>query len=422
MRKLMAFVLLAPFGAVMLATSRPSASARSLDEPPITFPKIDRHPLPMAWWPSCRPGNVPIFDPTSSDPFQVDFRHCDLRDLDLRPYAKRLLYATFDTATDWPKRKLMPKSKRFSPDRILALGKNPGLGIRALHRRGIDGRGVGVAVIDQVLLVDHDQYAARLRLYEEIEVPLMNPNASMHGPAVSSILVGKNTGVAPAADLYFIAAEPGDWHEDGTFTYNWAYPAQAIRRLLAINRQLPPERKIRVISMSMEPMGDQLGFDELMGAVAEARAAGIFVVYLDPANHAGTATSFRFNGLDRPPLVNPDRFASWTPGMTLVINPERLDPSGQTLLVPMGSRALAGPGSEREYAFYRSGGWSWTMSWIAGLYALAAQVDPSITPDRFWQLALSTGRTIKSKLWGRTVRLGPIADPQALIAALQGHR
>jgi hypothetical protein len=39
----------------------------------------------------------------------------------------------------------------FDWERIMELGKNPGLGIRKLHTQGITGRGIGIAIIDQTL-------------------------------------------------------------------------------------------------------------------------------------------------------------------------------------------------------------------------------------------------------------------------------
>jgi hypothetical protein len=52
------------------------------------------------------------------------------------------------------------------------------------------------------------------------------------------------------------------------------------------------------------------------------------------------------------------------------------------------------------------------------MYALAAQVDPKFTPERFWQTALETGRTIQVTHEGKQYPLGPIIDPPALMAAL----
>jgi hypothetical protein len=85
----------------------------------------------------------------------------------------------------------------------------------------------------------------------------------------------------------------------------------------------------------------------------------------------------------------------------------------------MDSRTTASPLSNDEYVFYREGGWSWAIPYIAGVYALAVQVEPAITPDQFWSLAMQTGRTIELDHNGETVPLGPIIDPVALIGALR---
>ena len=85
----------------------------------------------------------------------------------------------------------------------------------------------------------------------------------------------------------------------------------------------------------------------------------------------------------------------------------------------MDSRTTASPAGTTDYAFYRSGGWSWSIPYIAGAYALAAQVRPDITPDEFWQTALRTGTTIDLAQDGVTMRLGSILNPEALIAALR---
>ncbi|MCJ7677938.1 MAG: hypothetical protein MUO35_09485, partial [Anaerolineales bacterium] len=95
------------------------------------------------------------------------------------------------------------------------------------------------------------------------------------------------------------------------------------------------------------------------------------------------------------------------------------DVASGTLMVPMESRTTASPGGVKEYAFYRSGGWSWSIPYIAGVYALAAQVRPDITPDEFWSTALATGRTISLVHAGRTIPFGPILDAEALITALR---
>jgi hypothetical protein len=55
---------------------------------------------------------------------------------------------------------------------------------------------------------------------------------------------------------------------------------------------------------------------------------------------------------------------------------------------------------------------------IAGVYALACQVKPEITPAVFWELALKTGTTIAVGKAGDTSQFGKIIDPVKLIDEL----
>jgi len=299
-----------------------------------------------------------------------------------------LQYAIFDDDTVWPKAIQMPEE--FDPKKIMELGKNPGLGVRTLHKSGITGKGVGVAIIDQPLLTEHIEYADSLRLYEENNIR-DGTHSSMHGAAVASIAVGKTVGVAPDADLYYIAT--WDLTRDDNPRYNFVFRAQSIRRLLEINRQLPANRKIRVISNSVGWSPSQEGYDEITAACEEAKAAGIFVVSCGIIEPYG----FDFGGLGRHPLANPDSFESYGPCLdwAKIFYNSAPGRDSDALWVPEDSRATASFTGGDEYVFYRQGGASWCAPYIAGIYALAAQVDPDITPERFWNLALKTGRTIE---------------------------
>jgi hypothetical protein len=85
----------------------------------------------------------------------------------------------------------------------------------------------------------------------------------------------------------------------------------------------------------------------------------------------------------------------------------------------MDSRTTASPTGTEDYTFYRQAGWSWSIPYLAGMYALSVQVKPEITPEEFWETALSTGKTIKIQHSGQYYALGIILDPQSLIAAMK---
>jgi len=87
----------------------------------------------------------------------------------------------------------------------------------------------------------------------------------------------------------------------------------------------------------------------------------------------------------------------------------------------MDSRTTASPTGTEDYVFYRQGGWSWSIPYLAGMYALAAQVKPEITPEQFWEAALKTGKTIRIGHNGKDYEFGVILNPQTLVSALKSR-
>jgi len=381
---------------------------------PLHLPKIDNRPNPLIW--SFEPNReVPKRDPEAGGPSKVDLRHALLSTLDLRGRLDDLMSADFDLATEWPPADRLPPE--FRPDEIIEIGKNPGLGLRTLHNRGVTGKGVGIAIIDQVLLTEHIEYKDRLCLYEEMG-PLMN-YSTMHGAAVTSIAVGKSVGVAPEADLYYIATSIRNFRDDRD-TPDFQYCSKAVRRIFKINEQLPENRKIRVISMQVGWDESVYGYRDVQAAAVEARDAGMLVV----CSSIEQVHGYKFHGLGRDPLADPDDFKSFGPGLwwrSRFMSSPRPTITGR-LLVPMDSRTTAAPTSATDYMFYRQGVWSWSIPYIAGLYALAVQVDPTITPERFWQTAMGTGRSKWTRPGFLPTRFGPIADPTRLIETVRKQK
>jgi hypothetical protein len=390
----------------------------------ITLPKIDRYPRAVTiedWapWAGQTLTTTLKYDPTSLDIWQMDYRTQDLSQLDFRYSLNDLLLAFFDDRTVWPPADKLPFG--FNPQRIMELGKNPGLGVRSLHARGITGKGIGIAIIDMPLLVDHQEYIEQLQLYEELyfyEEAYQQP-AQMHGAQVASLAVGRTAGVAPEADLYFIAVDLASGQDaSGNDQFDFTKAAQAIRRILEINQQLPSDRKIRVISMSFGWADQFPGYEEISAAVAEARAAGVFIICAYPA--MDQIYGFKLSGLERSPLADPDLATSYSRlhYCDLYADSLHMCQAGR-LLVPMSSRTTASPMGQEEYVFYRMGGEGIIIPYLAGIYALAAQVDPEITPERFWELALETGSSLNITGSAGIYTLGPVLDPEGVVEALE---
>ena len=218
---------------------------------------------------------------------------------------------------------------------------------------------------------------------------------------------------------------------DKLFQYvgDFTYAAQSIRRLMAINETLPAERRIRAIVVIGGDLFGRNGKEEYRAARDAARSAGILVVETTITGGDGkplqgsAAEGLFFAGLGRDPLEDPEVFESY--GWW-----EDLDRAGYAaaayfaegqLYLPVNSRTLASPVGKDAFLFARQGT-AWNMGTgaeIAGAYALAVQVDPSLTPERFLELAVQTGRTQTATYQGKEYALGPILDMAALIAALQ---
>ncbi len=365
---------------------------------------------------------IPKYDPDDSkNPFPVDLRSCDLSEISAKGHEGDLAFATFDSRTKWPTD--LKTAPDFEPDKVMELGKDPGLAVRSLHEKGITGNGVGIAIIDQGLLVDHEEYRERLQMYEEIHCG--DVSAQMHGPAVASIAVGKTIGVAPEADLYYIAETHGTWGSGKGFGWDFRFLGQSIDRILDLNKKLPLAERIRVISISVGWSPQQQGYKEVMAAVRRAKDAGVFVV---SCSLSETYEGMSFHGLGRDPLKDPNEPGSYAPGrwwaQSFFENYEayrQRAPKG-TLFVPMDARTTASPTGRHDYVFYRSGGWSWSVPYIAGLYTLACQVKPDVEPEQFWAAAIATGRSNRIEANGKLYTLDKIVDPTRLIERLQRAR
>ncbi|WP_066495340.1 S8 family serine peptidase [Abyssisolibacter fermentans] len=361
--------------------------------------KITRHPSPQNLKKCFDLKELPKYDENANWVWQVDLRSGDLSTWDVSDRLYDLMNSLFDSQTIWP----IELPKGFDPDKIMEIGKNPGLNIRSLHNEGITGKGVGIAIIDYALLVDHVEYKDRLKMYEEIHHS--SKRAHFHGPGVASLVVGKTTGVAPEADLYFIASQNYESSKkEKKLITNFSYTAQCIERIIDLNKSLENDKKIRAISISSAWNPEKSnGYEEMVKAIEKANDEGIFVISCSLPQYN---EKFHFHGLAREPMKDPDDFESysiipWDKWISKVNHVDDYDEfyasefdkikEKQVLAVPIDSRAIAGSSGNDDYVFYREGGWSWAVPYIAGLYVLSCQVKPDITPEIFWDEAYNTG-------------------------------
>ena len=283
-----------------------------------------------------------------------------------------------DVATFWYDSYTVFEGSEAVAEAILQAGKNPGLGVRSLHARGITGKNIRVAIIDQPTVGEHSEYKNKIIEYNNMAGNVFE----MHGPAVASLLVGDECGTAPGAKLYF-AAIP-------TWELDTAYFAEALRWIISKNNELPEGDKIRVVSVSAAPSGSESPYirntEQWDIAVAEAKTAGILVLdcrmdYLE--------TGFTIIGYFD--INDPENIRSFTPGF-----PARQDEdfvSGRDYLYAPGAYRTQAQEhqSDRNYWQYTGdGGVSWSIPYVAGVLAMGWQIDSSLSNERMVYLLKKT--------------------------------
>jgi len=310
------------------------------------------------------------------------FSNIDLSRLDLSQQGEIVRATTFDSLTVWPPSDRLPSN--FDPVKRLEWGKNPGLGIRSLHREGITGKGVGIAIVDQPLLRDHVEYADRMKSYHEIEVE--GVGVMGHGSPVCGIAVGKTCGVAPEASLHYYASAPWRWRDNRPYV-------KTVEQIVERNQDLSPSEKVRVISISSGLFSKMDYFDQWKSAVKKAHKNGILVVTCSH-HFLRCVTLERLAGTD-PDDPNNYSFASGV----------------HALYVPAGNWSIASSRGKEVYTFDTRGANSWTAPYLAGLAALAFQVRPEISPDRIITLFQETATQTKQ---------GRVINPRGFIEAVKG--
>ena len=309
-----------------------------------------------------------------------------LKDLDLTDQGKYLKRLEFDTTTLWPPSKKLPAG--FDPKKLLEEGKNPGLGIRELHEQGINGEGVGIAILDQPLLLGHEEYTSRLIRYDATRSTSSGSRwliPRMHGSPIVGIAVGKTCGVAPGAFVFYYAATTTSAHEK---------QADYIDEIIKYNVTAGDPERIRVISISASPE-EASNNDAWREAHKKAQDAGILVVTCsDKFLPYGTLTLKEGKDPDRPESYKRGRYGR----------------PGDVLLIPTGNKTIASYRGVNVYKYERQGGMSWAAPYIAGLAALAFQVNDDLQPQAVVEQLVKTATHTKA---------GPVVNPRIFIESIK---
>lgn len=261
---------------------------------------------------------------------------------------------------------------------VLENGMNPGLGIQGLHERGITGAGVRVAIIDQPLLQHHPEYDGKIESYfdfDDVEDKIkFAGRGSMHGPGVTSLLVGENIGVAPDVKVHYASAP--SWKADAR------YFAKALNWIIDENEALSDTDKIRVVSVSAAPSSKDIfkNGEQWTEAVARANENGILVIDGQPNTQSG------FVGPGYVAIEDRDNFEQFEIGY--LNNMEERFYKKSLLYAPCSKRTVAEEYEKGvyDYRYCGVGGLSWSIPYAAGVFALGCQVNPELDYETLKQM------------------------------------
>ena len=306
-----------------------------------------------------------------------------------------LAMQSFNSYTKWPKENKKPE--KFNPDMWLEVGKDPGLGIKKLHEKGIAGDGISIAVIDKCINPNHKEFLGRV-IYRQISIPLAKDSQyklHFHGIACASILCGKNCGIAPEAKLFYFAVP-----DDGRNFVNYCI---AMEEIIETNINLPEDLKIKLVSIS-DGIGG--GDDEVIKKwkemLSRAREQNIAVIYSNNSMHSIFSWGGCLPYTDRNNAENYD-YSTWPKS-----NDEK---AKEKIILPADFRTTASNIDNETYVYWGGdSGLSWAIPYFAGLATLAWSVNKDITFEKIFKLITIT-KTLNKQ--GRYV-----VNPQGFINAV----
>ncbi len=253
----------------------------------------------------------------------------------------------------------------YSPEKLIEWGKYAGLNIDILHKHGFTGKGAVIAYIDQPIgdkdPTYHEQYASSTLHY----INNTKSESSMHGPAVLSLLLGKDIGTAPEAEVYFYGF--ASWEGDQL------RHSEALYQIIEQNKKLPDNKKIRMVGFSDNIVESEKNPDAFREAVKACEDAGIMVWFCGDYGAYSFIPYSDKNSLNS--LVSESWWSSNQPDL---------------VCVPSAGRTTAAIVNRTKYIYWANGGLSWAMPYVLGLYAIAIEINPSLTKNDLSKMIVDT--------------------------------
>ena len=307
----------------------------------------------------------------------------DLSALDLREHKDLFMYAPTEsmprsgirgwtTNVIWPSPDKMPDG--FNPMEIMERAKRPNT------NAGATGRGINIAVIDNMLDTTNPEYAGQIKYFEgAIDGQQLPPNK--HASMVVGHIAGQHTGMAPDANIYFFTKRT--YPDRKKFDQEIC---KVLQNVIKFNNEQTPENKIHILSCSWgarkkySPQVYEL-FDQL-----EASGVKIILCGTDDMTADYTMSMRDFIPCNNPNMtdVQPDVQAA---GQEMLDNWAIKYTPDKIVGIPTNMRTT--PMGADGWQYNITGGESSATPYIAGVYAAALSGNQLFMTRPDWQSELN---------------------------------
>lgn len=308
----------------------------------------------------------------------------DLSELDLREYKDLFDYAPTEsmpltgirgwtTNVIWPSPDKMPDG--FNPMEIMERAKRPNT------NAGATGRGINVAIIDNMLDTTNPEFADRIKHFEG-PVDGSEVRTNWHASMVVGHVAGRHTGMAPDANIYFFTKRT--YPDRKKFDQEIC---KVLQNVIKFNNAQTPENKIHILSCSWgarkkySPQVYEL-FDQL-----EASGVKILLCSSDDMEIDYTISGRDFMPCNNPNMtdVQPNVQAEGE-HLTYMFANTKYTPD-KIVGIPTNMRTT--PMGADGWQYNTTGGESSAAPYIAGVYAAALSGNQLFMTRHDWQSELN---------------------------------
>lgn len=288
---------------------------------------------------------------------------------------------TFDSETIFSDEQI----KKFHPEKLLERGKSFSRGMERLHAKGIDGKGTTIGIIDSCFdssIAEFDSRVVQHLVFEKengkdfvfYREYREEDGDGFHGKTTASLAAGNECGVAPNARMYLFGIAEGT---------SWGEAKEAILKYIIDNNI-----ELDIISMSADIETSKEG-QEILDKLEDKGCT-----FLDSSKFWKDFSWGRPSDDGKVVLI--DELMKTMSNMQYDENSRSgkvLKNMPNTVILPCTERTSLQIGKKKGYKYNGSVcGASFAIPQIAGLFAIARQIDPLILYNEFIEIVKNPER------------------------------